>query len=387
MSPNAPLEDLKVLDMSRVLAGPFAGRMLADLGADVVKVEPPDRDVTRLWGKKVGSISGYYNQQNAGKRNISVDLRKPEGTALLIELARKADILIENFRPGVMARLGLDWPILQAANPRLIMLSISGFGQQGPEAGRAAYAPIIHAETGAIYRQAQRADSYPVEMCMSFADTNAGLHGLVGVLAALHLRNNTGLGQHIDIAMVDAMLATDDHTHYHLESSEVNNGASEVWNATGGPIIVAGDFRHIWRQLNTVLGVADPTPPGALLAEKIRCRREAAGAFFMGFDDRASLTRALDKANIAWGNVNATADFLADSPTVKERGSIVRIDDRQGATRPLYQSPYRFSDARSGVRGGAPLLGEHNVEVLADWLDLPAQDVDHLLENGVLVSE
>lgn len=387
MSANTPLQNLKVLDMSRVLAGPFAGRMLADLGADVVKVEPPDRDVTRHWGKKVGSISGYYNQQNAGKRNICVDLRKPEGAALIIELARKADILIENFRPGVMSRLGLGWPTLKAANPRLIMLSISGFGQDGPESGRAAYAPIIHAETGAIHRQAQRARSDPVEMCMSFADTNAGLHGLVGVLAALHMRNASGLGQHIDIAMVDAMLATDDQTHYHLESSVVNNGASEVWNATGGPIIVAGDFRHIWRQINTVLGVADPTPADATLEVKIRCRREAAGAFFLGFDDRTALTEALDKARIAWGNVNSTADFLSESPTVRERRSIVQIDDRQGATRPLYQSPYRFSDAESGVCGGAPLQGEHNREVLLDWLNLDAQALSVLVDNGVLVRE
>lgn len=383
----APLNDVKVLDMSRVLAGPFAGRMLSDLGADVVKVEPPDRDITRLWGKQIGSISGYYNQQNAGKRNISVDLRKPGGAGLLIELAGKADILIENFRPGVMARLGLDWQTLHAANPRLIMLSISGFGQQGPEAGRAAYAPIIHAETGAIYRQAQRAGSEPVEMCMSFADTNAGLHGLVGVLAALHLRNTTGRGQHIDIAMVDAMLATDDHTHYHLESSEVNNGASEVWNATGGPIILAGDFRHIWRQINTVLGVDDPTPPDATLEEKIRCRREATASFMMSFDDRESLKAALDKAHLAWGNVNSTAGFLNGSLTIEERRSVIEVDDRNGATRPLYQSPYRFSDAESGVRGGAPLLGEHNHEILNEWLGLPPDDVRSLLENGVLISE
>lgn len=387
MPTTAPLQDLKVLDMSRVLAGPFAGRMLSDLGADVVKVEPPDRDVTRFWGKKIGSISGYYNQQNAGKRNISVDLRKAEGAGLLIDLAARADILIENFRPGVMARLGLAWETLQAANPRLIMLSISGFGQQGPEAGRAAYAPIIHAETGAIYRQAERADSQPVEMCMSFADTNAGLHGLVGVLAALHLRNTTGRGQHIDIAMVDAMLATDDHTHYHLESSEVNNGASEVWNATGGPIILAGDFRHIWRQMNTVLGVADTTPADATLEEKIRCRREAAASLLVSFDDRQSLTGALDKAGIAWGNVNSTAAFLSDSLTVQERRSIIEIDDRNGATRPVYQSPYRFSDAVSGVRGGAPFQGEHNGEVLSQWLGMDEEMVRSLADAGILVSE
>lgn len=379
-----PLEGIRVIDMSRVLAGPFAGRMLADLGAEVVKVEPPDQDVTRRWGKEIGGVSGYYNQQNAGKKNISIDLNAAEGQALLKSLVSKADILLENFRPGVMDRLGVGYEALKAVNPGLIMLSISGFGQHGPEARRAAYAPIIHAETGAILRQAQRAGCHPVEMAMSFADTNAGLHGLVGVLAALHLRNRTGVGQHLDIAMVDAMVATDDHTHAHLDSVESQTGASEVWDATGGPIILAGDFRHIWRQFNTVLGLADPTPDGASLEEKIRCRRDAAAAFLVSFETRAALTEALDKARLAWGNVNETADFLRQSPTVTARGSVVSVDDRVGGTRPVFQSPYRFSNASSGVRGGAPHQGEHNTSVLGEWLSLPTEEIERLEQAGVL---
>jgi len=381
-----PLEGVKVIDMSRVLAGPFAGRMLADLGAEVIKVEPPDRDITRRWGKEVGGIAGYYNQQNAGKRNVSIDLTRQAGQDLLKQLVREADILVENFRPGVMGRLGIDFETLKAVNPGLIMLSISGFGQNGPESNRAAYAPIIHAETGAIYRQAERAGCHPVEMCMSFADTNAGLHGLVGVLAALHLRGRTGVGQHIDIAMVDAMLATDDHAHYHLDDSVVANGASEVWDATGGPVIIAGDFRHIWRQFNTVLGVEDPTPPGADLDVKIRCRRDAAAKFLTSFTDRDSLTAALDKARLAWGNVNSTADFLRESPTLEARNSVVAIDDRDGGTRPLFQSPYRFSDAASGVRAGAPHQGEHNLTVLSEWLGMSTADVEALEAKGVLAT-
>jgi CoA:oxalate CoA-transferase len=387
MPQDYPLSDLKVLDLSRVLAGPFAGRMLSDLGAQVVKVEPPDQDVTRHWGHTVGSISGYYQQQNAGKRNVSIDLRQPQGTQLLLDLACKADILLENFRPGVMARLGLDWDTLHRLNPRLIMLSISGFGQHGPESQRAAYAPIVHAETGAIQRQAEKADSYPVEMCMSFADTNAGLHGLVGLLAAVHQRHRTGEGQHIDIAMVDAMLATDDQTHYYLEGAPVNNGASEVWAATGGPVIMAGDFRHIWRLLNTVLGVQEPTPADATLAAKIAARRAATEAFLVSFRHRQALTAALDKANIAWGNVTSTSTYLQDSTTLAHRRSVIAVDDRHGGTRPLFQSPYRFSGASSGVRGGAPFQGEHNQAVLTEWLDYSASQISRLQAQQVLVSE
>ncbi|MBD3646131.1 MAG: CoA transferase [Pseudomonadales bacterium] len=385
MAMEYPLADIKVLDLSRVLAGPFVGRMLCDLGADVVQVEPPDQDVTRLWGRKVGSNSGYYNQQNAGKRNISIDLRTPHGISLLGELVREADILIENFRPGVMNRLGIGWENLSAINPRLIMLSISGFGQDGPESQRAAYAPIVHAETGSIHRQAEKAGGHPVEMCMSFADTNAGLHGLVAALSALHLRQRTGTGQHIDIAMVDAMLACDDHAHYHLEDAEVNNGASEVWNATGGPIILAGDFRHIWKQLVTIHGMQDPTPEGAPLSEKIRLRREAVGEYLLKFPSREDLVSALDAANLAWGNVNSTADFLRESPTLRHRNSIVEVDDRQGGRRPLVQSPYRYSDAKSGIRGGAPFQGEHNEEVLSNWLGMTTDRIEALTRDNVLI--
>src|SRR5437899_802235 len=141
-----PLGGVRVLDLSRFIAGPFAGRLLADLGADVVKVEPPSGDVTRLFGVVRGGLSGLYFQQNAGKRNVCIDLKEPGGVELVASLAARADVVIENFRPGVLAKLGLGYDALATKNPALIMLSISGFGQEGPEADRQAYAPIIHAE-------------------------------------------------------------------------------------------------------------------------------------------------------------------------------------------------------------------------------------------------
>jgi len=387
MDQDFPLADLRVLDLSRVLAGPFAGRMLADLGAEVVKVEPPNFDVTRNWGAKTGSISGYYHQQNAGKKNISINLKNEAGVELLKSLLMKADILIENFRPDVMSRLGLGWESLHALNPRLIMLSISGFGHNGPESKRAAYAPIIHAETGSIQRQAEKSEGKQVEMCMSFADTNAGLHGLVGLLAAVHHRHRSGQGQHIDIAMVDAMLATDDQTHYYLDDVDVNTAASEVWDATGGAIILAGDFRYIWQQAVAIMDVKDPTPMGASLPVKIKCRRDAFAKFLNSHHDRDSLVAQLDKANLAWGNVFESITYLQDSPTLKHRNSIVAIDDRHGGTRPTFQSPYRFSDAPSGVRAGAPFQGEHNKSILTEWLDMSPKEIETLAENKVLVSE
>jgi len=383
---EAPLASLRVLDLSRVLAGPFAGRMLADLGADVVKVEPPEGDITRGWGAVRHGLAGYYTQQNAGKRAVCIDLTTPVGADLLLRLAERADVLIENFRPGVLARHGLGWERLRARNPRLVMLSISGFGAASPEANRAAYAAVLHAEAGIVARQSEFDRARHTDPVLSIADTNAGLHGLAAVLAALLLRERTGLGQHIDIAMLDAMLVTDDYVHFALDEVPIIRGGGQIWDAPGGPIMIVGDFRDLWRVLTATFGVADPTPAGAPLEEKIRLRRRAAGDFYRSFPDRSALIAALDSANIPWGDVRSTeAAFV--SPTALARGTAVDVDDRGGGTRRVVQSPYRFSGARSGVRGGAAYRGEHNRDVLADWLGAKVDEIAELEEAKVLLAE
>src|SRR5689334_2788099 len=259
--PGSPLDGLKVLDLSRVLAGPFASRMLSDLGADVVKVEPPEGDSTRLWGKMIAGISGYFSIANAGKRSISIDLRAPGAQELVLALAAKADVVIENFRPDVMPRLGIGYERLKAVNPRLIMLSISGFGRNGPESQRPAYAPIVHAELGLIDRVIRR-DGVKVDLPLSVADTNAGLHGVIALLSALLMRDRTGLGQHIDMSMMDATLATDDQLHFEIEDAEATrNLPPDIWETGAGPILVSVDFRYLWRLLLANFGIADPTQP------------------------------------------------------------------------------------------------------------------------------
>ena len=383
-APQYPLAGLKVLDFSRVLAGPFAGRMLSDLGADVVKVEPPDGDVTRLWGKVVGGVPGYYHQQNAGKRDICIDLRAPGAKALVLDLVAKADILIENYRPDVMPRLGLGYDALRAVNPRLIMLSISGFGHNGPESHRPAYAPIVHAEVGLLARAVRRDQRPSREIPLSVADTNAALHGLIGVLSAVILRERTGQGQHIDMAMVDATLVTDDQIHYELEHSEHTQGLpSEVWDTAAGSILISADFRYLFRQLTTRLDLLDPAKPDMTFEDKVAARRAAVATFMMGLKVWSEVEAAMDAMNIAWGELRAGAD-LAQQPTLAHRGSILQLDDRAGGTRPIPQSPYRFSNAKSGVRGVAPHRGEHNVEVLGEWLGKSRAEVAALAEVGVL---
>jgi crotonobetainyl-CoA:carnitine CoA-transferase CaiB-like acyl-CoA transferase len=384
MEQQFPLSGLKVLDFSRVLAGPFAGRMLSDLGADVVKVEPPDGDVTRLGGHVVGGLPGYYHQQNAGKRNICVDLRNVGAKALVLELVAEADILIENYRPDVMPRLGLGYDELSQVNPRLIMLSISGFGQGGPESHRPAYAPIVHAEVGLMHRQAERAELPFSDLPLSVADTNASLHGLVGLLSAVIMRQQTGLGQHIDIAMIDATLATDDQVHYALEDSEASGPLrNDTWETGAGPILISADFRYLWHLLTGQMGVNDPTSKDTPLAEKISIRREIVGEYLANLASWAEVEEAMAAMNLAWGRVRAPMT-LRDQPTIAARKAIVDVDDRIGGTRPITQSPYRFSGARSGVRGPAPHRGEHNSAVLADWLGKSPMQIGQLHSDQVL---
>lgn len=381
-----PLEGLKVLDFSRVLAGPFAGRMLADLGADVVKVEPPDGDSTRLWGKIVGGISGYFAYANSGKRNISIDLRADGAQELVLSLARAADVVLENFRPDVMDRLGVGYEKLSAVNPRLVMVSISGFGRSGPESHRPAYAPIVHAETGLIERAARRG-GVKQDAPLSIADTNAGLHGLVALLSALLMRERTGRGQHIDIAMIDAMLATDDQLHFELDDADATrNLPPDIWETGAGAILVSVDFRYLFRLLVEQGHLSDPAAPGMELPAKIAARRAVVSAFMQGLETWDAVEAAMATMNLAWGRVRAGKD-LREQPTIAARGSIAEVDDRAGGVRPIAQSPYRFSGAKSGIRGPASYRGEHNGEVLAEWIQIAQPQLDALYAKGVLSRE
>jgi len=308
-----------------------------------------------------------------GKRNICIDLSNPDGAGLVTELAKQADVVIENFRPGVADRLGVGYPALSAANPRLVMLSISGFGQTGPESQRAAFAPVIHAEAGLIDRQARNTTSGElVDIAFSASDTHAALHGMVAVLSALWMRERSGRGQHIDMAMMDATLATDDFLHYALEDSwQTRVLPSEVWRTLDGPILISADFRHIWNQLAVgVLALADPAQPGSSVEQKSDLRHGALREVLANMG-REAVIGHLDRLNIAWGHVRRSEDIRRQL-TAQHRNDIVEVDDRAGGKRPVVQSPYRFSEAESGLRRPAPWKGEHNDEVLEEWLGLDA---------------
>jgi CoA:oxalate CoA-transferase len=374
-----------VLDLSRFIAGPYIGRMLSDLGADVVKVEPPGGDVTRAFGVLRDGLAGLYVQENAGKRNVCLDLKAAGAREVALALAERADLVIENFRPGVLARLGLGWETLSARNPRLILISISGFGQSGPEAQRQAYAPIIHAESGWLGRKLELLGEAPKDSCLSFADSISGLHGAVAVLSALYLRERTGRGQHIDLAMLDAWHATDDYIHYLLDGAEPVLQGGEIYDAPGGLLMLNRTLPHVWKLLKSAVGITSEEPEGADTPTKAKYRREAVLRWMASFPTRDALKHAIEDAGLAWGEVRGSATQLA-SPTVAAREMAVPVTDDRGHARLVVQMPYRFSDASAGVRGAAPRIGQHNREVLAEWLGLGDAAI-RVLHDGKVLSE
>ncbi|NNC73043.1 MAG: CoA transferase [Sphingomonadaceae bacterium] len=388
-SATYPLEGLKVLDFSRVVAGPFATRMLSDLGAEVLKVEPPEGDLTRRLGRQGEGVSGFYLQNNIGKRNICLDLKTEGARDIALKLAEKADIVVENFRPGVMERFGLGWDDLSAVNPALVMLSISGFGQQGPERGRAAYAPILHAESGQLARQAQIIGGPVGDYQLSLADTYSSLHGLVGVFAALRVAEKTGIGQQIDLAMINVIHATDDYAHWALDGIWPKPEESVVWDAPEGQkVLISSDLKWLWHLLSRD-GVADPTPEGADLASKIASRRQAIADWVRGHDSFDALTAQLDALNLAWGRVRDFGEDSFSQPSAVARDVLVDVEDERGEPRRTVQSPYRFSQSPSGIDTGArpSKRGENNAEALADWLGMSEDEVSALTQAGVLQTE
>jgi CoA:oxalate CoA-transferase len=381
-----PLADVRVLDLSRVMAGPYSTRLLCDLGADVVKLEPPDSDITRNWGVERHGLSGFYTQQNAGKRNFCVDMKSSQGPELVRRLADRADLLVENFRPGVMARMGLDFETLSARNPRLIMVSVTGFGQNGPESHRQAYAPVIHAEAGYISRHAEMDGNPPSDPIFSIADSYAAMHATIALLSALHMRERTGRGQHIDLCMLRSIVATDDYSHHLLDDDlpPERLGGQVFDNAPGGPILVSAQWKALWYQVKTLFGVE--AADAATQDEKFANKQRAVHDWIAAHPSREALAKDLDQAGLAWGDVRRMDEVL-DSPTLQSVDLYGEIDDGGGGTRRVIQAPYEFSDAACGVRGPAPRRGQHNAEILRDWLSLDDASIEDLRGTGVLLEE
>ncbi len=396
---NGPLAGVRVLDLTRVLSGPHAGRMLADLGAEVIKLEPPDGDLTRFSAPRVGSMPTYFLQQNAGKASISLDLSHPEGADLLRRLAMQSDVLIENFRPGVMQRLGLGPDDLHAIAPRLVYASISGYGATGPWRHRRAYAPVIGAESGMTRAQADGRGGVVANDPHSHADVYTALECCSAVLAALYQREHTGRGQWIDVSMAETMLYVNEHVHDHLYDGPVDprwirsfqpHQYPVLTTADGTTLVVSGHpaERGTFDRFIVAMDRADLAQDPRFTDVPTRMANlddlmDLMRSWAASLPDAATLEARLDAQGLAAGVVRTVAE-LADTAWAAERGAIARVDDRHGGTVRVPAPPWRFSDATVGNHDGPRFRGEDNHRVLHDLLGLDDVTLADLDARGVL---
>jgi len=392
-----PLQGVRVADFTRVIAGPSCTQALVNLGAEVIKIEPPEGDVMRRTRPVRGNgISVVWSQVNCGKTCISLDLDRPEGREIARDLALAADVVVENFRPGVMARLGLGPDELLAAKPELIYCSISGYGQTGPAARRRAYAPVIHAEMGLLDLGAEPRGLEPQPEPVSHADFAVGSQAATAICAALFGRTRTGRGTHLDVSMAETMLAMMEWT-----GIEANGGmAGEIptfWPAKAY-IVRTGDgqyaqlpgnpattFPAFCRTMGRADLLADPRFSNQRARfEHVAEMAEIIRAWAATFPDRDALEAAMEPMKMPVGAVRRLAD-IPDDPWAIDRGAYTTVDDRCGGTMRLPYSTVRASGYDVGLHGRPATQGESNEAVLRDVLGLDAAAIAALHDAGVLV--
>ena len=369
-APGGPLAGLKVIELARILAGPWAGQVLADLGADVTKVEARQGDDTRAWGppfiEREGETSAaYFHSCNRGKSSVVIDIASAEGQAQLRDMAAEADILIENFKVGGLAKYGLDYASLSQVNPGLIYCSITGFGQDGPYAHRAGYDYIIQGMSGLMSITGEP-DGQPQRAGVAITDLFTGLYSVTGILAALHQRAQTGRGQHIDMALMDCAVAVTANQAMNYLATGTPPGRTgnyhpnltpyQVFDCADGHIIIATGNDGQYRRLCDVLGLAELADDPAYLsnADRIQNRDELTrilGNATRRFD-KLDLLAACEAKGIPAGPINDMAEVMAD-PQVQARGMQIAPGGIPGI-----RSPFRFSDAELALDRPSPKLGE-----------------------------
>jgi len=401
----APLEQIRVLDLSRVLAGPWASQVLADLGADVIKVERPGTgDDTRQWGPPTladgSGDAAYFLSANRGKRSLTVDFSAPEGQQIIRRLAQDSDVLLENHRVGDLARFGLGYPELRNLNPALIYCSITGFGQTGPYARRAGYDFTIQALGGLMSVTGERAGrpgAGPQKVGVAVADVMAGLYAAIAVLGALVQRQETGRGAYIDLALLDVQVATLANVALnYLVSGEIparwgnahaNITPYQVVPTADRPIVVAVGNDAQFVKLCDVLGAGELShdPRYATNEARVRHRAELDQEL-----ERLLLQRpadhwlaALEIAGIPAAPINDVAQVFAD-PQVRHRGLRLDVARSGGGTVPLVASPIRIADLPARPPRAPPLLGEHTDEILRERLRMSAAEIRELRKKQVV---
>ncbi len=373
---SAPLEGIRVIELARILAGPWAGQTLADLGADVIKVEAPEGDDTRRWGppfidREGDRSAAYFHATNRGKRSITVDFRTAEGQETVRRLVAGADVLIENFKLEGLKKYGLDWDSLRKVNPRLVYCSITGFGQTGPYAHRAGYDFIIQGMAG-LMSVTGETDGQPQKVGVAVTDVFTGIYAATAILAALIQRGRTGEGQQIDMALMDVATATmaNQALNYlatgkaprKMGNAHPNLAPYAVFDCADGWIILATGNDGQYRRLCAILGLADMAEAAEFLTNADRVTNREAMTDRITAATRkwakADLLTACEAEGVPAGPINSLDEVFAD-PQVVARGMQLDFDGVPGV-----RSPFTFSAAELKLDRPAPKLGEHQDEVL-----------------------
>jgi crotonobetainyl-CoA:carnitine CoA-transferase CaiB-like acyl-CoA transferase len=400
----AALEGVRVLDLSRVLAGPWATQLLADLGARVIKVERPNEgDDTRKWGppfvtnQKTGvRESSYFLSTNRCKRSICVDVASRDGQQIVRDLAADSEVLIENFKVGALAKYGLDYETLRSLNPGLVYCSITGFGQDGPYRDRPGYDFLVQGMSG-LMSVTGLPDADPTKVGVALADVITGLYASNAILAALHHRQRTGAGQHIDIALLDSMVAAlANQAHAYLVTREnpprLGNGHPSIvpydaFHAADGPIIIAVGNDEQFRRLCEVLGSAELARDPRFASNQQRVLNRVTLTQLLNEKVRlwpgAHWLERLTKAGVPAGPINTLEEAFAD-PQVRHRRLEGRLPHSALGDVPIVRSPIKLSATPVVSSKPPPMLGEHTREVLRDELQYSDEKIDDLLRRNVI---
>ena len=384
--PPPPLSGIRVIELARILAGPWAGQLLADLGADVIKVENPDGgDDTRKWGPPFVTgqdgenlSAAYYHSTNRGKRSVALDFSKPDGAETLKKLIATADVLIENFKLGGLKKYGLDYDSLKAINPRLVYCSITGFGQTGPYAPRAGYDFIIQGMSGMMSITGAPGGE-PQKAGVAISDIFTGLYSVIAIQAALRHAERTGEGQFIDMALFDTQISVlgNQNLNYlvsgvapvQMGNAHMNIAPYEVLPVKDGHIILAagndGQFQRFCKVVGREDLSADPdfaTNP-ARVANRVRLRQHLEA--ILAEWEREPLLAKLEAASVPASPINTIAQMFSDPQTIA-RGMRMDLDDRHGNSLPSVRAPMLMSATPLAYERPSPRLGEHTSEILAE---------------------
>jgi crotonobetainyl-CoA:carnitine CoA-transferase CaiB-like acyl-CoA transferase len=393
---SGPLEGLRVIEMGTLIAGPFCGQLMGDMGAEVIKIEAPgEGDPMRKWGQ--GAKPAWWRVIARNKRSVALDLRKPEGQRIARDLAAKADILIENFRPGTLEKWGMSPEALHAINPGLIIVRVSGYGQTGPYADRAGFGLVGEAMGGwrAIVGEPDRP---PARMGVSIGDTLAATYGCMGALAALHHRAKTGRGQVIDSALYESVLqvmesliadyGASGHARERTGSILPRIAPSNAYPCRDGDIVIGANQDNLFQRFCEAIGhpewAANPRYKTHLARADVQAELDEMISGWTRQHTVAEIDALMVKAGVPAGPINRPGQIIAD-PHVVARNAIHWEDHPELGRIPMQNVFPRFSETQGEVRRPAPdRVGQHTDEVLAEVLGLAADDISQLRKNGVI---